>query len=55
MPGFPARFSETPASIRRHPPKLGAHSDEILEEAGLDEETIKAMLESKASLQSETE
>ena len=53
MPGFPARFSETPASIRRHPPKLGEHSVEILEEAGLDEETIQAMLESKASLQSE--
>tara|TARA_Y100000588_G_scaffold392009_1_gene502456 strand:- start:72 stop:971 length:900 start_codon:yes stop_codon:yes gene_type:complete len=54
MPGFPARFSETPASIRRHPPKLGEHSVEILEEAGLDEETIQAMLESKASLQSES-
>ena len=53
MPGFPARFSETPASIRRHPPKLGEHSVEILEEAGLDEETIQAMLESKASMQSE--
>ena len=54
MPGFPASFSETPATIRRHPPKLGEHSVEILEEAGLDKKTIQDMLESKASMQSES-
>ena len=50
LPGFPARFSETPASIRRHPPKLGEHSIEILKEAGLEEETIQTMLDSGATL-----
>ena len=50
LPGFPARFSETPASIRRHPPKLGEHSIEILKEAGLEEEAIQAMLDSGATL-----
>jgi len=50
LPGFPARFSETPASIRRHPPKLGEHSIEILKEAGLEEEVIQAMLDSGATL-----
>jgi crotonobetainyl-CoA:carnitine CoA-transferase CaiB-like acyl-CoA transferase len=50
LPGFPARFSETPASIRRHPPKLGEHSIEILKEAGLEEEVIQTMLDSGATL-----
>ncbi|MDP6725438.1 MAG: CoA transferase [Arenicellales bacterium] len=50
LPGFPARFSETPASIRRHPPKLGEHSIEILKEAGLEEETIQTMLDSGATI-----
>jgi len=50
LPGFPARFSETPASIRRHPPKLGEHSIEILKEAGLEEEAIQTMLDSGATL-----
>jgi crotonobetainyl-CoA:carnitine CoA-transferase CaiB-like acyl-CoA transferase len=26
---FPARLSETPASVRRRPPELGEHGDEI--------------------------
>ncbi len=30
----PLRFSKTPANIRRHPPRLGEHTDELLEEAG---------------------
>ena len=28
----PVKFSETPANIRRHPPRLGEHTDEILAE-----------------------
>ena len=28
--GIPFRFSETPASVRRAPPTLGQHTDEIL-------------------------
>jgi crotonobetainyl-CoA:carnitine CoA-transferase CaiB-like acyl-CoA transferase len=29
---FPARLSETPATVRRRPPDLGEHSDEIRNE-----------------------
>ncbi len=32
--GLPVRFSETPASIRRVPPGLGADTDEVLAELG---------------------
>ena len=30
----PVRYSATPASLRRHPPRLGEHTDEVLAEAG---------------------
>jgi succinate---hydroxymethylglutarate CoA-transferase len=30
MPGIPFRFSDTPASVRRAPPTLGQHTEEIL-------------------------
>ena len=30
--GVPIRFYDTPGSIRRHPPLLGEHTREILEE-----------------------
>jgi len=44
MPGFPVNFSATPASIRRHPPKLGEHSVEVLSEAGYSRGQIAKML-----------
>ena len=49
MPGFPVKFSETPATIRKHAPNFDEHSLEILAEPGIDEETIKQMIESKAT------
>lgn len=39
----PVRFSETPANIRRHPPRLGEQTREVLSEIGLDAETIAAI------------
>lgn len=31
----PVRFSATPASVRRDPPRLGEHTDEVLDEIGM--------------------
>lgn len=36
----PVRFSETPSTIRRHPPRLGADTEEVLREAGFSDEEI---------------
>ena len=33
----PVTFSKSPSNIRRHPPTLGQHTDEILAEVGGDE------------------
>jgi len=51
MPAFPATFSKTPADIRRHPPRLGEHSIEILKEAGIEQTTIDSMLDSSVTIQ----
>lgn len=39
----PARFQRTPSDIRRLPPKLGEHTEEVLREAGLTPEEIEAL------------
>jgi crotonobetainyl-CoA:carnitine CoA-transferase CaiB-like acyl-CoA transferase len=40
MPGIPMHFSRSSTQIRRHPPRLGEHTDEILREIGFNGEDI---------------
>src|SRR5688572_25516549 len=49
MAGFPARFFDTPADVRRHAPRLGEHTREVLREAGLDDTQIGTLLGSGAA------
>jgi len=53
MTKFPVSFSETPADVRRLPPRLGEHSVELLKEAGLSQAEIDKMLESGATARAE--
>lgn len=43
-----ARFSESPAGIRRLPPRLGEHTREVLREAGYSDAQIASLVDSKA-------
>ena len=43
--GIPIKFSRTPGSIRRTPPKFGAHSRELLAEHGFSEDEIAGLIE----------
>src|SRR5262249_52735392 len=48
MLGIPFKFLDTPCSVRRPPPTLGEHSDEILTgELGLDDEAIAELRQAK--------
>src|SRR5271154_3204571 len=47
---LPVRFSETPASTKRLQPRLGEHSFEVLREAGLSDNEIKALAASGATV-----
>lgn len=42
-----ARFSESPAAIRRMAPRLGEHSRAVLQEAGLSDQDIASLVERK--------
>jgi crotonobetainyl-CoA:carnitine CoA-transferase CaiB-like acyl-CoA transferase len=42
----PGIYEKTPATLRRHPPRYGEHTNEILLEAGLSEEEISNLRES---------
>ena len=48
MLGIPFKFSDTACSVRRAPPTLGQHSDEILKgELGLDDKAIAELRQTK--------
>jgi crotonobetainyl-CoA:carnitine CoA-transferase CaiB-like acyl-CoA transferase len=40
--GAPYRLTETPATVRRPPPTLGQHTEEVLVEIGFDAAQIAA-------------
>lgn len=48
VPSNPLQFTASPSSIRRLPPRLGEHTDEILRELGLDDSTIEKLAENGA-------
>ncbi|MEQ8479364.1 MAG: CaiB/BaiF CoA-transferase family protein [Hoeflea sp.] len=47
-PGFPMRFSKTPATVERGAPLVGEHTDEILRQAGFSDERIDTLVKSGA-------
>ena len=49
VPDIPVRFSRSEAAVTRLQPKFGEHSLEVLREAGLSEDDIRRLLDSKAT------
>jgi crotonobetainyl-CoA:carnitine CoA-transferase CaiB-like acyl-CoA transferase len=52
MPGFPVRFSGTPAGSDRLPPRQGEHTEEVLRDAGLPDELLQQVVEAMRPPQS---
>jgi len=46
--GFPVKLSRTPGAVRRGGPALGEHTEEVLREAGYDDDAIATLLASGA-------
>jgi crotonobetainyl-CoA:carnitine CoA-transferase CaiB-like acyl-CoA transferase len=47
MTGFPIKFADAPCALRRPAPELGAHTAEVLSEAGLADDEIARLTGSK--------
>jgi formyl-CoA transferase len=45
------RFARTPAALRRHAPRIGEHSEEVLREADVNEDAIQSLLASQTLVQ----
>ena len=48
LPGIPFRFSDSPAALRRAPPALGEHTEEVLRELGKSDAEISALRDAGA-------
>ncbi len=48
MPGSPMNLSKTPATVRRHPPDLGEHTEELLADLGYSDRDISLLKEEGA-------
>ncbi len=46
MASNPINFSATPTSIRRLPPRLGEHTEEVLQQAGCSDDQVRALFDS---------
>jgi crotonobetainyl-CoA:carnitine CoA-transferase CaiB-like acyl-CoA transferase len=46
LAGFATRLLDTPPTIRRHPPRLGEHTEEVLAELGFTPAEVAQMIES---------
>jgi crotonobetainyl-CoA:carnitine CoA-transferase CaiB-like acyl-CoA transferase len=49
LAGFPVKMSATPPSARRHPPRLGEHTPEILAELGFSKAEIQRLIAAKVA------